>query len=117
MEYLAFSFSSSFERLSKRVWQSHSLRLFTKIQVYRAVVVTTLLYGVKTWVLYRKQIRATGAVSPTLLAFHPWHQTERPRVEQKSAQESQPGQHTVHLASGAAALGWPCHKDGRRTHA
>ncbi|WP_419602576.1 hypothetical protein, partial [Thiolapillus sp.] len=49
--------SSSFGRLSKRVWQSHSLRLSTKIQVYRVVVVPTLLYGAETWVLYRKQIR------------------------------------------------------------
>ena len=48
--------SSSFGRLSKRVWQRYSLRLSTKIQVYRAVVVTTLLYGAETWVLYRKQI-------------------------------------------------------------
>ena len=49
--------SSSFGRLSKRVWQSHSLRLSTKIQVYRAVVVPTLLNGAETWVPYRKQIR------------------------------------------------------------
>ena len=49
--------SSSFGRLSKKVWQSHSLRLSTKIQVYRAVVVPTLLYTAKNWDLYRKQIR------------------------------------------------------------
>ena len=59
--------------------------------------------------------QATGAVSPTLLALHPWHQMARPRVERRSPQESQPAQHRVHLASGAAALGWPRHKDGRRT--
>ena len=47
----------SFGRLSKRVWQSHSLRLSTKIQAYRAVVIPTLLHGAETWVLYRKQIR------------------------------------------------------------
>ena len=35
--------SSSFGRPSKREWQSHSLRLSTKLQVYRAVVVPTLL--------------------------------------------------------------------------
>ena len=40
--------SSSFGRLSKRVWQSHSLRLPTKIQVYRSVFVPTLLYGAGT---------------------------------------------------------------------
>ena len=49
--------NSSFGRLSKRTWQSHSLRLSAKIQVYRAVVITTLLYGAETWVLFRKQIR------------------------------------------------------------
>ena len=40
--------SSSFERLSKRLWQSHSLRLCTKIQAFRAIVVPTLLYGAET---------------------------------------------------------------------
>ena len=49
--------SSSFGRLPKRVWQNHSLRLSTKIQVYRAVAIPTLLYGAETRVLYRKQIR------------------------------------------------------------
>ena len=29
----------------------------TKLRVYRAVVVPTLLYGAETWILYRKQIR------------------------------------------------------------
>ena len=52
-----FEASSFFGRLSNRVWQSHWFRLSTKIQVYSAVVVPTLLYGAETWVLYRKQIR------------------------------------------------------------
>ena len=43
--------SSSFGKLSKRLWQNHLLHLSTKIQVYRAVV-STLLYGAETWVLY-----------------------------------------------------------------
>ena len=46
--------SSSFGRLSKRVLQSHSLRLSSKIQVYRAIVIPTLLYGAESCVLYRK---------------------------------------------------------------
>ena len=48
---------SSFRRMSKRVWHSRPLRLSTKIQIYRTVVVPTLLYGAETWVLYRKQIK------------------------------------------------------------
>ena len=60
---------------------------------------------------------ATGAVSSTLLALHLLHQMARPRVERRSPQESQRAQHRVHLASSAAALCWPRHKDGRRTYA
>ena len=52
-----FKASSSFGKLSKTTMQRRSLRLFTKIQVHRAVAVPTLLYGAETRVLYRKQIR------------------------------------------------------------
>ena len=48
---------SAFGCLQKRVWQNHSLRFPTKILVYKAVVINTLLCGVNTWVLYRKQIK------------------------------------------------------------
>ena len=48
--------SSSFGRLSKKVWQSHLLHLSTKMQVCEAVIVPTLLYGAETWVLCRKQV-------------------------------------------------------------
>ena len=44
--------NSSFGRLSKRVWQSHSLRLSMKLQVYRIVVIPILLYDAETWVLF-----------------------------------------------------------------
>ena len=57
--------------------------------------------------------QATSAVSSVLLAIHPWHQMARPCVKRRSPLESQPAQHTVHLAPGAAAPGWPCVKDGR----
>ena len=72
--------SSSFGRLSKRVWQSHLLRLSTKIQVYTAVVVPTLLYGADLRSLSEAD-QATGAVSSALLALHPLHQMARPCVE------------------------------------
>ena len=49
--------SSCCGRLSRKVLQSHSLCLTTKIQLYKAIIVTTLLYGAETWVLYQKQIR------------------------------------------------------------
>lgn len=48
---------SSLGHLQKHVWQTHSLRLLSKIQVYKAVVLSTLLYGSESWVLHRKHIR------------------------------------------------------------
>ena len=40
----------------QREYGSHSFHLSTKIQVYRAIIIPTLLYGAETWVLYRKQV-------------------------------------------------------------
>ena len=84
--------SNSFGRLAKRVWQSHSFRLFTKIQVYRAVVVPTLLYGAETWVLYRKQIRLLGQFHQRFLRsilVIKWQD----RVSNEDVLKSQPDQH------------------------
>ncbi|GFO10738.1 hypothetical protein PoB_003724300 [Plakobranchus ocellatus] len=52
-----YSSDSSFGRLYKRVWNNKSLKIKTKIQVYKAVVLTTLLYGSETWVTYSSHIR------------------------------------------------------------
>ena len=48
--------SAAFGRLSKSLWNNHGIRLATKIGVYRAVVLTTLLYGCESWTLHRRHI-------------------------------------------------------------
>ena len=108
--------SSSFGGLSKRVWLSLAPSLYKDpgIQGRRRSHPPVRCRDLGS---LSEADQATEAVSPTLLALHPWHQMARPRVKRRSPQESQPAQHRVHLASGAAALGWPRHKDGRRTHA
>ena len=47
----------AFGRLYKRVWNNKHLRIKTKISVYRAVVLTTLLYGSESWVTYRNHLK------------------------------------------------------------
>ena len=42
--------SSAFGRLSKRVFGNQNLTIHTKIVVYNAVVISTILYGCETWV-------------------------------------------------------------------
>ena len=49
--------NSAFGRLYKRVWNNKHLKKSTKIKVYSAVVVTTLLYGSESWVTYRHHLR------------------------------------------------------------
>ena len=46
--------SSSFGRLKKTVWERRGISQRNKIKVYRAVVLTTLLYGCETWTVYRR---------------------------------------------------------------
>ena len=48
---------SAFGRLNRRVFNNHALTIKTKIMVFRAVVLSTLLYACETWTLYRRQIK------------------------------------------------------------
>ena len=49
--------SASFGRLRKSVWERRGLSLKTKLKVYRAVVLTTLLYASETWTVYTRHAR------------------------------------------------------------
>ena len=47
--------TAAFGRLSKRLWTNNGIQLNTKIDVYKAAVLTSLLYGCETWTLTKKQ--------------------------------------------------------------
>jgi hypothetical protein len=49
--------SDSFGRLGDRVWNDCDITLQTKLIVYQAVVLSTLLYGCEAWTCYRHHIR------------------------------------------------------------
>ena len=49
--------SAAFGRLRKRVWDDRGLRAETKCAVYRAVVLSALLYGCEAWTPYRRHIK------------------------------------------------------------
>ena len=49
--------ASAFGKLRKRVFDNHELALDTKIRVYQAVIIPTLLYGSETWITYRYQVK------------------------------------------------------------
>ena len=47
--------SSTVSRLSKRVWENNKLTKATKMKVYEACVLSTLLYGSESWTTYSTQ--------------------------------------------------------------
>ena len=59
--------SSAFGRLYKNVWNRRGITTETKIKVYRAIVLTTLLYGCETWTVYRRHARKLNHVHTTCL--------------------------------------------------
>ncbi|BHF58814.1 hypothetical protein SprV_0100176900 [Sparganum proliferum] len=49
--------SKAFRRLQASVCSRHSLHLNSKLEMYKAVVLRTLLYGVETWIVYASHAR------------------------------------------------------------
>ena len=56
-----------FGRLSKRLWTNRNIRLKTKVAVYKAAVVTSLLYGCETWTLKKPHISRLESFHQTSL--------------------------------------------------
>ena len=49
--------ATTFARLTNRVWKNNKLTVRTKMAVYSACVLSTLLYGSESWTLYSRQER------------------------------------------------------------
>ena len=49
--------SAAFGRLRGSIWNRSGIRLDTKLNVYRAVVLPTLLYACKTWIVYQRHAK------------------------------------------------------------
>jgi hypothetical protein len=47
----------AYGRLRKRVFENNNIALHTKVAVYNAIVLSSLLYSCETWTLYRHQQR------------------------------------------------------------
>lgn len=49
--------SAAYGRLRIRAFQSKNLRLNTKVSVYTAVCISTLLYGAETWTVCKRHMK------------------------------------------------------------
>ena len=49
--------SVAFGNLEDRLWSQHGIKLSTKISIYNTSVLSALLYGSETWMLYKHQLK------------------------------------------------------------
>ena len=49
--------ADAFGKLEKKVWSQHGIKLSTKIMVYRAFVISSLLYTSETWTTYARHLK------------------------------------------------------------
>nr|VZI11182.1 unnamed protein product [Spirometra erinaceieuropaei] len=59
--------SQAFGRFQSTVWNRHGLQLNTKLRMYKAVILPTLLYGAETWTVYTRQARPRNHFHPSCL--------------------------------------------------
>ena len=53
--------SASFGRLRQRLWNNHHVSMRVKGKIYRAIVLSTLLYGAEAWTVYIRQVKKLHA--------------------------------------------------------
>jgi len=53
--------SAAYGLLKTRLWENHRVTTRIKCKVYRAVVLSSLLYGAETWTVYRSQVQKLHA--------------------------------------------------------
>ena len=56
------SASAAFGRLRERLWNKHNIKLVTKCKVYRAIILSCLLYSSKMCTLYRRHIQRLSQI-------------------------------------------------------
>ena len=53
--------SISFGRLSKNIWEHEGLSAHTKLKVYKAVVLSTLLWACDSWTVYSRKLKSRNS--------------------------------------------------------
>ena len=53
--------SMSFGCLRERLWNNHNVSIRVKGKIYRAIILSTLLYGAETWTVYRRHVKKLHA--------------------------------------------------------
>ena len=97
----------AFGRLRTNVWKRNGIRLYTKLKVYKAVVLPTLLYACKTWTVYQRHAKKLNhfhlGCLRKLLKIRWQDKIPETAVLKKAKIQS------VHTLLKLAQLRWTCH--------
>ena len=64
--------SVAFGRLRANVWERNGIKLDTKLKVYKAVVLPTLLYACETWTVYQRHAKRLNDLDDLLNIDNPY---------------------------------------------
>ena len=101
-------------RLTKKAWNNSTLTEHTKIQIYRACVVGTLLYGSESWILRARQERKLNAFHVHSLR-HILNITWQDKVPNNTVLDRAGCTSMVTLLKQTYALAWARRAHGGRT--
>ena len=87
--------SQALGRLKLKVLQQKGIRLSTKIKVYKAVIVSTLLYGCETWTPYRRHVKQLEPFHTRAHAQDHGHLLAGQSDKERSARQSRFNKHRV----------------------
>ena len=99
--------SAAFGRLRGSIWGRNGIRLDTKLNVYRSVVLPTLLYTCETWTVYQRHAKTLNHFHTSCLRKFlkiKWQDRIPDTEVQKRA-----GMHSVHTLLKLAQLRWTGH--------
>jgi len=80
--------SVAFGRLREKLWNNNDVTIRVKCQVYRAIVLTTLLYSSKSWMLYTSQVRKLNSFMmkqlKSIMKFKWWQKISSTKILQRA---------------------------------
>ena len=107
--------SAAFGWLRDNVWHRNGIRLDTKLKVYKAVVLPTLLYACETWTVYQRHAKR-------LNHFHTNCLRKLLKIKWQdripdSSEKGRDAECTYSSETGTVKMGRPCYQDAWGTFA
>ena len=102
--------SVSLGRLRANVWERNGIKLHTKLKVYKAVVLPTLLYACDTWTVYQRHAKRLNHFHLSCLRKL-LKSSGKTDSRLRGPKESRDAKHAYCLKASTAKMDWSCYKD------